>query len=68
MLGALMLGVTAFAATTVNYHLANTYKYGAATGENEYFDHMTFDRDSRRLCLSHGSEVLVVNTDTGEED
>jgi len=68
MLGALMLGVTAFAATTVNYHLANTYKFGAAPGDCEYFDYITFDPDSRRLYLSHGSEVLVVNADTGEEE
>ena len=69
MLGALvMLGVTAFAATTVNYHLANTYKFGAAPGDREYFDYITFDPDSRRLYLSHGSEVLVVNADTGEEE
>jgi hypothetical protein len=68
MLGALMFGVTAFAATTVNYHLANTYKFGAAPGDREYFDYITFDPDSRRLYLSHGSEVLVVNADTGEEE
>jgi DNA-binding beta-propeller fold protein YncE len=68
MLGALMLGVTAFAATAVNYHLANTYKFGAAPGDREYFDYITFDPDSRRLYLSHGSEVLVVNADTGEEE
>src|ERR1700757_4159919 len=68
MLGTVMLGVTAFAATTINYHLANTYKFGAAPGGREYFDYITFDPDSRRLYLSHGSEVLVVNADTGEEE
>ncbi len=62
-LGALMLivmtlGVTAFGATTISYHLANTYKFGAAPGDREYFDYITFDPDSRRLYLSHGSEVL----------
>ena len=65
---ALLVGVTAFAATPINYHLANTYKFGAAPGDREYFDYMTFDPDSRRLYLSHGSEVLVVNADTGEEE
>jgi hypothetical protein len=68
MIGAMMLGVTAFAATTISYHLANTYKFGAAPGDREYFDYMTFDPDSRRLYLSHGSEVLVVNADTGKEE
>ena len=68
MIGVMMLGVTAFAATNINYHLANTYKFGAAPGGREYFDYITFDPDSRRLYLSHGSEVLVVNADTGEEE
>jgi hypothetical protein len=58
---ALLVGVTAFAATTITYHLANTYKFGAAPGDREYFDYITFDPDSRRLYVSHGSEVLVVN-------
>jgi len=65
---AMMLGVTAFAADTVSYHLVDTYKFGAAPGGREYFDYMTFDPDSRRLYLSHGTEVLVVNADTGKEE
>ena len=68
VLGAMMLGVTAFAATPIHYHLANTYKFGAAPGGREYFDYMTFDPDSRRLYLSHGTEVLVVNADTGKQE
>ena len=65
---ALLVGVTAFAATTITYHLANTYKFSAAPGDREYFDYITIDPDSRRLYVSHGSEVLVVNADTGEEE
>jgi hypothetical protein len=68
MLGTVMIGVTAFAATTITYHLADTYKFGAAPGGREYFDYISFDPDSRRLYLSHGSEVLVVNADTGKEE
>jgi YVTN family beta-propeller protein len=68
MLATMMLGVTALAATPITYHLANTYKFGAAPGDREYFDYITFDPDSRRLYLSHGSEVLVVNADTGKEE
>jgi DNA-binding beta-propeller fold protein YncE len=68
-LGATMLAtMTALAATPITYHLANTYKFGAAPGDREYFDYITFDPDSRRLYLSHGSEVLVVNADTGKEE
>src|SRR3984957_8974856 len=73
MLGVTMLcittlGVTVFAADAASYHLVDTYKFGAAPGGREYFDYMTFDPDSRRLYLSHGTEVLVVNADTGKEE
>jgi len=68
MLATMTLAVTALAATPITYHLANTYKFGAAPGDREYFDYITFDPDSRRLYLSHGSEVLVVNADTGKEE
>ena len=68
MLMVMTLSTTAFAATPINYHLANTYKFGAAAGDREYFDYITFDPESRRLYLSHGTEVLVVNADTGAEE
>jgi DNA-binding beta-propeller fold protein YncE len=47
------------------YHLAKTYKFGAAPGGAEYFDYITVDPQARRVFLSHGSEVLVMNADTG---
>jgi len=47
----MMLGVTALAATTINYRLANTYKFGAAPGDREYFDYITFDPDSATPLL-----------------
>jgi DNA-binding beta-propeller fold protein YncE len=65
---AALLAVSAFAATTTNYHLANTYKFAAAAGGGEYFDYITLDPESRRVYLSHGTEVLVVNADTGKEE
>jgi hypothetical protein len=68
MIGATLLGVTALAATAINYRLADSYKFGAAPGDREYFDYITFDPDARRLYLSHRSEVLVVNADTGKEE
>ena len=64
---AALLAVGAFAATAINYHLANTYEFGAASGGGEYFDYITLDPGSRRLYLTHGTEVLVVNADTGAE-
>ncbi|MGH9497711.1 MAG: YncE family protein [Terriglobales bacterium] len=66
LIAAALLAGSAFAAT--NYHLENTYKFGAAPGGREYFDYITFDPGSRRLYLSHGTEVLVVNADTGKEE
>ena len=67
IVAAALLSVVAFS-STVTYHLAQTYKFAAAPGGREYFDYITFDPDSRRLFLSHGTEVLVVNADTGAED
>lgn len=63
-----LVAISALAATTINYHLAHTHKFGAAPGGREYFDYITFDAGSRRLYLSHGTEVLVVNADTGKEE
>jgi YVTN family beta-propeller protein len=66
IIGALLAGVfTASAASNGSYHLANTYKFAAAPGGREYFDYITVDTDGRRLYMSHGTEVLVVNADTG---
>ena len=66
IIGSLLLGVfSASGATTVAYHLAKAYKFGAAPGGREYFDYITVDPASRRIYLSHGTEVLVVNADTG---
>lgn len=49
MMTAALLAVSAFGATTISYHLANTYKFGAAPGGREYFDYITLDPGSRRL-------------------
>src|SRR6185437_1508370 len=61
VLTALMLA----AASAGQYHLLKTYKYGAAPGGKEYFDYIVIDSAARRVYLSHGTEVLVVNADTG---
>ena len=53
------------AASAGQYHLLKTYKYGAAPGGKEYFDYIVVDSPARRVYLSHGTEVLVVNADTG---
>ena len=52
MIATALLALSAFAATAVNYHLANTYKFGAAPGGKEYFDYITFDPGSRTCWIS----------------
>lgn len=60
---------TLCAQTPGEYHLLHKYKFASAGGSSrEYFDYIFFDPASRRLYLSHGSEVLVVNADTGKEE
>ena len=63
-----LLSLTVFGSPNLIYHLVNNYRFGAAPGGREYFDYITFDPESRRLYLSHGTEVLVVNADTGNEE
>jgi YVTN family beta-propeller protein len=46
------------------YHLLRKVPLGAAPGGGEYFDYITFDAAARRLYLSHGTEVKVLDSDT----
>ena len=61
-----LLVVGAFAANTNSYHLARKDKFAPAGGGREYFDYITFDPGSGRLYLSHGTEVLVVDSSSGK--
>jgi YVTN family beta-propeller protein len=55
------------AAALGGYHLVNKYSFGAAPGATrEYFDYITVDSGSRRVYLSHGTEVKVIDADTGK--
>jgi len=47
------------------YHLLKKIPLSAAPGGGEYFDYLTVDPSARRVYLSHGTEVKVVNADTG---
>jgi DNA-binding beta-propeller fold protein YncE len=50
------------------YHLLKTYRFGAAPGStSEYFDYITVDSAARRVYLSRGTAVEVMNADTGAE-
>lgn len=45
------------------YHLLRKVSLGAAPGGGEYFDYITFDPAPRRVFLSHGTEVRVLDAD-----
>ena len=53
-------------AATGGYHLLNKYTFGPAEGSTrEYFDYITVDPSARRVYLSHGTEVKVIDADNG---
>ena len=53
-------------AATGGYHFLKKYSFGAAAGSTrEYFDYVTVDSSARRVYLSHGTEVKVINADNG---
>jgi YVTN family beta-propeller protein len=48
------------------YHLLKKYGFGAAEGSSrEYFDYITVDSSARRVYVSHGTEVKVIDADNG---
>src|SRR5579862_2833649 len=47
------------------YHLLKKIPLTAAEGGGEYFDYITFDSAARRVYLSHGTEVKVLDADSG---
>jgi YVTN family beta-propeller protein len=61
-----LLGAVVFAFEALGgYHLLKKIPLGAAEGGGEYFDYITFDATARRVYLSHGTEVVVLDADTG---
>ncbi len=59
-------GIVAAKTSGSGYHLLKKYPIGGGDGKTEYWDYITFDESSRHLYLSHGTEVKIVNVDTGE--
>ena len=48
------------------YHLLKKYPFGASEGSTrEYFDYVTVDSAARRVYVSHGTEIKVLDADTG---
>ena len=60
-LGALALASPA--APAGSYHLLKKISLPAAPGGIEYFDYITVDSDARRVYVSHGTEVVVLDAD-----
>jgi DNA-binding beta-propeller fold protein YncE len=48
---------------TSGYHLLKTTSLPAAPGGGEYYDYITVDAEARRVFVSHGTEVVVLNAD-----
>src|SRR5438270_4418454 len=48
-----------------SYHLLKKYDLGAAPGGKEYWDYITFDAATRRLYISHNTEVKIVDAESG---
>jgi len=66
VLGSSLLMAAGFVfALPAGYHLLKKVSYGAAEGGGEYFDYITVDAAARRAYLSHGTEVKVVDADSG---
>jgi DNA-binding beta-propeller fold protein YncE len=58
--------ITAVMAAPSGYHLLKKYSFGAAEGSTrEYFDYITVDSAARRVYLSHGTEIKVIDADSG---
>ena len=59
-----LCGVAALASPPERgYHLIKRVPLGKAAGGAEYFDYITVDADGRRIYVSHGSEVRVLDAD-----
>jgi hypothetical protein len=46
-----------------SYHLIKTVSLPAAPGGGEYYDYITVDAEARRVYVSHGTEVVILNAD-----
>jgi DNA-binding beta-propeller fold protein YncE len=64
--GTVLLGAAIAMAASSGYHLLKKYSFGAAEGSTrEYFDYITVDTAARRVYVSHGTEVKVLDADNG---
>ena len=63
-LAILTLGAHALASPpAASYHMIKKISLPPAPGGGEYFDYITVDAEGRRVYVSHGTEVVVLNAD-----
>jgi len=65
-LGVSILTLAAYALTVSaagGYHLLKKVPLAVAPGGGQYFDYVTVDPEARRVYVSHGTEVVVLNAD-----
>ena len=59
-----LLGLSARPKPAVGgYHLLKTISLPPAPGGEEYYDYISIDPDARRVYVSRGAEVVVLNAD-----
>jgi DNA-binding beta-propeller fold protein YncE len=58
----IFLAAIALAAAAPGYHLIATYKIGGDSG----WDYLTADPDARRVYISRGTHVMVLDADSGK--
>jgi DNA-binding beta-propeller fold protein YncE len=56
------LAAVALAAASTGYHVIKTHKLGGEGG----WDYLTADSDARRLYISRGTHVMVIDADSGK--
>src|SRR3982074_3442406 len=60
---ALLGGIALARPAGPGYHLIKKIPLGAAPGGGEYFDYVTIDSAARRVYLTHGAEIKVLDAD-----
>ena len=65
-IGLLLVSLGSAKSPNSSYHLVKKYTFGPAEGSSrEYFDYITVDSAARRVYLSHGTEIKIVDADNG---
>jgi len=64
LLAVLLVGMALASPPASGYHLIEKVQLGAAPGGGEYFDYVSVDAAARRVYLSHGTEVKVLDADS----